>query len=41
MPDILKNTPFKNSDNVTLYTFASSRCGDRQFAASFEALKVL
>ncbi|MEH1828126.1 MAG: lipase family protein [Nostoc sp.] len=40
IPDILKNTPFKNPDNVTLYTFASPRCGDRQFAASFEALKV-
>ncbi|MEH1818148.1 MAG: lipase family protein [Nostoc sp.] len=40
IPDILKNTPFKNPDDVTLYTFASPRCGDRQFAASFEALKV-
>ena len=40
IPDILKNTPFKNPDNVALYTFASPRCGDRQFAASFEALKV-
>jgi len=40
IPDILKNTPFKNPENVSLYTFASPRCGDRQFAASFEALKV-
>ncbi|OYD98225.1 hypothetical protein CDG77_06840 [Nostoc sp. 'Peltigera membranacea cyanobiont' 213] len=40
IPDILKNTQFTNPENVVLYTFASPRCGDRQFAASFEALKV-
>ena len=40
IPDILKNTHFTNSEGVELYTFASPRCGDRHFAASFQKLGV-
>lgn len=40
VPDILKNTNFKNPQNIELYTFASPRCGDRTFATSFEKTKV-
>jgi hypothetical protein len=40
IPDILKNTHFKNPKNVVLYTFASPRCGDRDFAMSFKELSV-
>ncbi|MEH1941477.1 MAG: lipase family protein [Nostoc sp.] len=40
IPDILKNTHFKNPDNIVLYTFASPRCGDRNFAMSFQKLGV-
>lgn len=35
IPDILHNTHFNNPDQVTLYTFASPRCGDREFAIRF------
>jgi predicted lipase len=34
IPDILQNTKFKSSQ-ITLYTFASPRCGDRKFADEF------
>lgn len=40
IPDILRNTQFTNPNNVVLYTFASPRCGDRNFAMSFEKLGV-
>lgn len=40
IPDILKNTHFTNPDNIVLYTFASPRCGDRNFAMSFKNLGV-
>ncbi|MFN6526878.1 lipase family protein [Nostoc sp. ChiSLP03a] len=40
IPDILKNTHFTNPNNIELYTFASPRCGDRNFAMSFEKLGV-
>jgi triacylglycerol lipase len=40
IPDILKNTHFTNSKNIVLYTFASPRCGDRDFARSFQKLGV-
>ncbi len=36
IPDILINTQFKNHQQITLYTFASPRCGDNKFAANFE-----
>ncbi|QLE41847.1 lipase family protein [Nostoc sp. C052] len=34
IPDIIKNTNFQPKD-VILYTFASPRCGDREFAIKF------
>lgn len=34
IPDILKNTKFKSKE-IVLYTFASPRCGDREFAIRF------
>jgi predicted lipase len=40
IPDILKNTHFTNPKNIVLYTFASPRCGDRDFAMSFKELGV-
>ncbi|MBG1241972.1 lipase family protein [Nostoc sp. NZL] len=40
IPDILKNTHFTDPNNVVLYTFASPRCGDRNFAMSFQKLGV-
>ncbi len=40
IPDILKNTSFTNPNNIVLYTFASPRCGDRNFAMSFKNLGV-
>lgn len=40
IPDILKNTHFKNPQSIKLYTFASPRCGDRTFAESFERTSV-
>ncbi|MBD2243474.1 lipase family protein [Nostoc sp. FACHB-888] len=40
IPDILKNTHFTNPDNIVLYTFASPRCGDKNFAMSFQKLGV-
>ena len=40
IPDILKNTHFTNPENIVLYTFGSPRCGDRNFAKSFEDLRV-
>jgi len=40
IPDILRNTHFTNPKNVVLYTFASPRCGDRNFAMSFQKLDV-
>lgn len=40
IPDILKNTHFTNPNNIELYTFASPRCGDRNFAMSFKKLGV-
>jgi len=40
IPDILQNTHFTNPENLVLYTFASPRCGDRNFAKSFENLGV-
>lgn len=40
VPDILKNTPFKDPERVVLYTFASPRCGDRHFAANFQNLGI-
>ncbi|HLO51442.1 MAG TPA: lipase family protein [Kamptonema sp.] len=40
IPDILKNTHFKNPENIVLYTFASPRCGDRNFAMNFQKLGV-
>jgi hypothetical protein len=36
IPDILQNTHFKDPQQITLYTFASPRCGDRKFAISFQ-----
>lgn len=39
IPDILNNTTFKKDkiqDKITLYTFASPRCGDSTFAENFE-----
>ncbi len=36
IPDILENTKFKDTQNIELYTFASPRCGDRDFAAAFQ-----
>ncbi|MGF1934016.1 MAG: lipase family protein [Nostoc sp. ChiQUE02] len=36
IPDILANTDFK-PEQVILYTFASPRCGDREFATEFGA----
>ncbi|WP_373545427.1 hypothetical protein [Chamaesiphon sp.] len=35
IPDILANSEFKK-DKITLYTFASPRCGDSNFAEKFE-----
>jgi triacylglycerol lipase len=35
IPDILQNTHFNKPEQVTLYTFASPRCGDREFALKF------
>lgn len=35
IPDILCNTHFNKPEQVTLYTFASPRCGDREFAIKF------
>ena len=35
IPDILNNTHFDTPEKVTLYTFASPRCGDREFAIKF------
>ncbi|MBD2093782.1 lipase family protein [Trichocoleus sp. FACHB-591] len=40
IPDILKNTHFTNPENIVLYTFASPRCGDRNFAMSFQGLGI-
>lgn len=40
IPDILKNSPFTDPKRITLYTFASPRCGNREFATKFEATKV-
>lgn len=40
IPDILKNTHFKDHQKIVLYTFASPRCGDRQFATSFQKMLV-
>jgi Lipase (class 3) len=40
IPDILNNTSFKVTGNITLYTFASPRCGDREFAEKFKNEKV-
>ena len=40
IPDILKNTHFTNPKNITLYTFASPRSGDRQFVTNFQKLGV-
>jgi hypothetical protein len=40
IPDILKNTHFTNPENIVLYTFGSPRCGDRNFAKSFDDLRV-
>lgn len=39
IPDILQNTQFKSSQ-ITLYTFASPRCGDREFATKFTETSV-
>ncbi|MEH1946362.1 MAG: lipase family protein [Nostoc sp.] len=39
IPDILANTDFK-PEKVILYTFASPRCGDREFATKFQAMRV-
>lgn len=39
IPDILANTNFK-PEKVILYTFASPRCGDREFATKFQATHV-
>ncbi len=36
IPDILANTKFTESDKITLYTFASPRCGDSTFAEKFK-----
>ena len=35
IPDIMQNTNLKSSQ-ITLYTFASPRCGDRTFATEFQ-----
>ena len=40
IPDILKNSQFTDPKRITLYTFASPRCGNREFATKFEATKV-
>lgn len=40
IPDILKNSQFTDSKRITLYTFASPRCGNREFATKFEGTKV-
>lgn len=40
VPDILKNSQFTDPKPLTLYTFASPRCGNREFATKFEATKV-
>ncbi|MBJ7295265.1 MAG: lipase family protein [Dolichospermum sp.] len=39
IPDILANTDFK-PEKVILYTFASPRCGDREFAIKFRDKRV-
>jgi Lipase (class 3) len=36
IPDILTNTQFRNPEKITLYTFASPRCGDSTFAEKFK-----
>lgn len=40
IPDILKNTHLKGHQKIVLYTFASPRCGDKQFATSFQKMLV-
>ncbi|MEH2290307.1 lipase family protein [Nostoc sp.] len=40
IPDILSNTHFNKPKQVTLYTFASPRCGDREFAIKFQGTEV-
>jgi Lipase (class 3) len=40
IPDIIKNTQFKDPKNIKLYTFASPRCGDSTFAKAFNATGV-
>jgi triacylglycerol lipase len=40
IPDILKNTHFQDPEQITLYTFASPRCGDRTFATRFQQTQV-
>jgi Lipase (class 3) len=40
IPDILSNTHFNKPEQVTLYTFASPRCGDREFAIKFQDTQV-
>jgi hypothetical protein len=35
IPDILHNTEFTQPENVVLYTFASPRCGNNEFAIHF------
>jgi len=40
IPDILKNTDFKDPQKIELYTFASPRCGDKTFATGFQETRV-
>jgi hypothetical protein len=40
IPDILQNTKFRTPEHITLYTFASPRCGDREFATKFKETEV-
>jgi triacylglycerol lipase len=40
VPDILHNTKFKDPKKIVLYTFASPRCGDREFATKFKETQV-
>jgi hypothetical protein len=40
IPDILSSTVFNNPEKIELYTFASPRCGDREFASGFKELRV-
>ncbi|MCW5316624.1 hypothetical protein GTQ43_23230 [Nostoc sp. KVJ3] len=40
LPDILTNTQFNKLREVTLYTFASPRCGDREFAIKFQDIGI-